>query len=126
MVTDLLAGRRLAGAMVNIVPPGGVANAVAIFTQSTFAQMLGTKTLKLKKVRWRSNAVGAQVWLHIGTGVGAGFLDLIPPIRTLNNMDGQLMETELPSQEAAATITAYPDAFAAGSFDIGVEVEEIG
>jgi len=125
MITDLLKGRRLPGAMVNLAA-AGAANATAVYTQSTFAQQLGTKKLRLKKVMWRANAMGVDTWLHIGTGVAGAFVDLIPPTRIFDNLDDTLTEAELPDVEANATITAYPDAIGAGSIDVGVEVEEIG
>lgn len=122
---DLLAGRRRVGA---VVPNTGavVANAVAIFTQSTFAGMLGHKTMKIKRLKIQSLAVGADTWVHIGTGVGAGFVDAIPPLRLVNNTTDDYAEGDLPQVEFNANITAYPDAGAAGTVNVQVEIEEIG
>lgn len=121
---DLLKGRRLAGAMTNIAA-AGVANAVTIFTLSTFAQMAGTKTVRVKKVNWRINA-GVDTWVHIGTGAGATFVNLIPPVRALNNFEDNLSADVLPDIEATANLTAYADAVGANGVDVSVEVEEIG
>ena len=125
---DLLAGRRRVGA---VVPNTGavVANAVAIFTQSTFAGMLGHKTMKIKRLKIQSLAVGADTWVHIGTGVGGvgvGFVDAIPPLRLVNNTTDDYAEGDLPQVEFNADITAYPDAGAAGTVNVQVEIEEIG
>ena len=125
MVADLLAGRRQVGAVV--VNTGfGTANAVTIFTQSTFAGMLGHKTFKIKRLKVQSNAVGADTWVHIGTGVGGTFVDAIPALRLVNNTTDDYAEGDLPQVEFNANMTAYPEAGAGGTVNFQVEVEEIG
>ena len=122
---DLLAGRRRVGAVV--ANTGfGVANAVVIFTRSTFAAMLGNKTLKIKRLKIQSNNPGADTWVHIGTGAGGTFADAIPPLRLINNTTDDYAEGDLPQVEFNANITAYPEAGAAASVNFQVEVEEIG
>lgn len=122
---DLLAGRRRIGAVVNLAA-AGVANAAPILTLSTFAQMLGTKTLKIKRLKVRSNGVGADTWLHVGTGAGGTYAEGITPLRIINNTTQDFAEGDLPQRELAATITAYPDAVGAGSLDVQIEAEECG
>ena len=125
---DLLSGRRRVGAVVTNTG-NGAANAVVIFTQSTFAGMLGHKTMKIKRLKIQSLAVGADTWVHIGTGVGGvgvGFVDAIPPLRLVNNTTDDYAEGDLPQVEFNADITAYPDAGAAGTVNVQVEIEEIG
>lgn len=125
---NLALGRRRVGAVVNLAA-AGAANAAAILTLSTFALMVGTKTLKIKRLKARSNNVGADTWLHIGTGVGgvgAGFVEAIPPLRIINNTTNDYAELDLPERELAATITAYPDAVGGGSLDVQIEAEECG
>lgn len=119
---DLLAGRRRQGAVTNLAA-AGAANAAAILTLSTFAGMVGTKKLVLKRLKVRNNGCG-DTWLHIGTGVGGAFVDGIPALRVISDTTDDFMEHDLPQVEFTATITAYPDAVAAGSMDVQVEVEE--
>lgn len=122
---DLIAGRRRVGDVTNLAA-AGVANAQPIMAISAGAQMLGVKTFKIRRLKIRSNAVGADTWVHIGTGVGGGWAELIPALRIVNNTTDDYDENDLPTQEFAATITSYPDAVGGGSLDVQVEVEEIG
>jgi hypothetical protein len=125
MTVDLLAGRRRIGAVVNIPAPGGVAAAAAILTLSTFASMVGNKTLKIRRLKIRNNGAG-NGWMHIGTGVGGTFVDAIPALYSIANSTDDYDEFELPEIELGGTITAYAEAFVAGSFDVQIEAEEIG
>lgn len=125
MTVDYLAGKRKQGAVVNLAA-AGVANAAVIFTTSTFAGMQGAKTLVIKRLKIRSNAVGADTWVHVGTGVGGAFVEGIPPLRLINNTTIDFAENDLPQVEFNANLTAFPDAVGAGSVDIQVEVEERG
>ncbi len=121
---DLLTGKRRPGAVVNL-PAAAAVNAVAIMTLSTFASMVGTKTFVLKRLKIRNNG-GPNTWVHIGTGVAGAFADGIPALYSIANTTLDLVENDLPQVEFGATITAYPDAVGAGSFDVQVEVEEKG
>jgi hypothetical protein len=88
--------------------------------------MIGNKTAKLRKLRVRNN-LGGNCWLFIGTGVGGAFVALMPAVFVTNNIDSSWQEFELPAAEAAATITAYPDALpGGGTLDVQLEVEEMG
>lgn len=125
MGSTMLEGIRRAGGVVNLAV-AGVANATAIYTRPTFAQMIGNKTMKIRKLRVRNNA-GGNCWLAVGTGVGGAFANLMPPVFVTNNIDTPWQEVEIPGVEAAATITAFPDVLvAAGSLDVQIEVEEMG
>ena len=121
---DLIAGKRRTGAVTNLAA-AAAANAAAIFAVSNYAAMMGVKTLKIKRLKVRNNNAG-NTWVHIGTGVGAAFVDLIPPLYSIANTTDDYMEYDLPQVETNATITAYPDAVGGGSFDVQVEVDEIG
>jgi hypothetical protein len=121
---DLLAGRRRIGAVVNL-PAAGNAAAVAILTLSTFAGMMGNKTFKIKRLKIRNNAAG-NTWVHIGTGAAGAVVDMIPALYSVANSTDDYDEFDLPQREVLATIMAYPDAVAAGSFDVQIEAEEIG
>jgi hypothetical protein len=94
--------------------------------ESVFASMVGNKTQVLKRIKIRSNGVGADTWVHIGTGVGGAFIDRIPALRLVNNTTDDYVEGDIPESEFAASITAYPEAVGAGSIDIQVEVDERG
>jgi hypothetical protein len=125
MITELLAGRRRVSAVVNVAV-AGIANAQNILVISTFGSMIGTKTFVIKRLKIRNNNAG-NGFVHIGTGVGAGvFVEAIPPLWTIANTTDDYDENDLPQIELAATITFYPDAIGAGSFDVQVEVEERG
>ena len=117
----LMDGPRLAGPRVPLVL-AGVGGALAVWQISTAPTQIGVKTAKLRRVSGRNNAAGTT-WLHIGTGVGAGFVDVIPPLRVVNNMDFVYGEEELPPTEFSADMTAYAEAV---PVDVQVEVEEIG
>ena len=123
-------GFRIAGPVVNI-PAALVANALAVFTLPTVLnppnQTTATaKSLILRKIRWRNNAAGVSV-LSIGTGVGAAFANLVPPIHTINSTDDGWTEAELPAAESFATVTAWVDALVAGgSVDCQIEADVVG
>lgn len=118
-------GYKLQGPVTNLAA-AGVANAVVIFQQSTFGQLVGTKSYILKRVKMMNNALGNQV-IIIGTGAGAGFAQMLPGLATVNNQNEDFIEDDLPEVEFFADMTAYPVALiAAGTLDIQVEVEERG
>lgn len=118
-------GYRLQGPVTNLAV-AGVAAAAAIFQVSAFAQLVGTKSVRIARVFGMNNAAGNTTVL-IGTGAGAGFVGLLTSIFTVNGVGFTIPEEEIPMVEAFADITAYPVALAAGgSIDIQIEVEEIG
>ena len=125
MVIDLLAGRRRVGAVVNLAVPGGNANAAAIWTV-TNAGAVGVKSVTPRRLKVRSNGVGADTWIHIGTGVAGAVVDIIPALRLINNTTDDYVEGDLPAVKSGVTLMAYVDAIAAGSVDVQVEVEEVG
>jgi len=125
METQLDRGVLVPGGVINLAA-AAAANALAIFQVSNFAQQIGTKSFKPRKLRVRNNA-GGDLWLHLGTGAGVGFVDQLPPVRVTNVMDTSWQDVELAGVEFFADMTAYPDALiAGGSVDVQVEVEEIG
>ena len=129
MLAELIRGVSLPGPITNLGAAAVlVANAQAIYTASNLGAAVGTgtKSLKLRKLFVRNNAAGNQ-WLHVGTGAGATFVDAIPAVMVINNLDNNWEEVELPSRELFATITAYLEALVAGgSMDVQLEVEEVG
>ena len=123
-------GIRLQGPVTNLVA-AAVANAVVIFQISAWTiaaggQMVGTKSVIIKRITMMNNALGNQV-IIIGTGAGAGFAVLLPGQVTMNNLTEIIEEGELPEVEAFADITAYPVALVVGgTLDIQIDVEEKG
>lgn len=120
---DLMQNRgvRLQGGVINM-NLAGVANAFAIFQLSNFGQMVGVKTFRLKRIKGIS-AAGANTDIHIGTGVGAFFVPMLPALHTFNGLNFDFVEDDLPEVEFAADMTCYPDI---ANVTVQVEVEEIG
>jgi len=109
-----------------------IANSVVIYQISNWniaagGQMVGTKSIKIKRVTMRNIAAGNAVVI-IGTGLGAAaFVPLMPGLDSMNGLTDEYEEDVLPQVEAFADITAYPVALVAlGTIDIQIEVEEIG
>lgn len=122
MVTELRKGIRRTGP-VTTLGALGVANAAAIYQVSNSANQIGTKTVKLKKIMARTaGAVGDTI--HIGTGAGGTFADLVPAITLVGGFDGEWQEADLPEVESNADITCY--GVAVGAHIVQLEVEEIG
>jgi len=78
------------------------------------------RTVILRKVM-AYNAVNATT-LDIGTGL-APFVNIIPTIRLVNNMDNERTEDEIPEVEVGADLTVQTDVL---GVMVQVEVEEIG
>lgn len=118
-------GVRIQGPVTNlaVIAPAGAA---VIFQVSNFAQLVGTKSVRIKRLLFWNNAAG-NTTVVIGTGVGAGFAQALVPYYIVNGMNLTVEEWELPEVEFFVDITAYPVALAAGgSIDVQVEAEEIG
>lgn len=122
MTTELRKGIRSAGP-VTTLGAAGVANAAAIYEASNFAQQVGTKTIRLKKILARP-AGGVGDTIHIGTGAGATFAALVPALNLVGGLDANWQEFELPEVETTLDITCYGAAIA--NHIVQIEVEEIG
>lgn len=112
------------GPIVNLAA-AAMANAVVVFTIPILAaQLIGTKSAKIRVVHLFNNAAG-NTNVGIGTGVGPGFVALLPALATMNNLED--IYDEIPEVESFANITAYPAALAVGgSIDIQLEVAILG
>ena len=108
-----------AGPVVNLAA-AGTANAATVFALPTSASLLGTFSATLKSVRAKDNGTGGSV-LHVGTGVGGAFVDLVPGITLVTGMDS---ETDLPPIDVFANITAYVTVVGASSVDVQLVVSE--
>jgi hypothetical protein len=122
---DLAKGTRVAGNVVNLAAAGTGA-AVSIFQQSNWANQVGTKSFRIKRLKIRNNAAGSN-FVRIGTGVAGAFADRIPPLMSINNQTDDWGEGDLPEyvfvQDCTVCLAAL---LAGGSIDVQVEVEEIG
>lgn len=108
------------GPVTNIAAPGA-ANAAAVWTLSAAAQRVGVTSVRLKHLRVRANAIGANVFFQLGTGVGGGYADLVPPMMLIDNFENDF---DLHDVEAFATVTGFPAVLPAGSVDVQLTVEE--
>jgi hypothetical protein len=127
MDTSLVEGYRVSGGVVNVVAVTA-ATAATIFRVSNYADQIGTKSFKLRKLTIRNNGAG-NGFVHIGNGTVApapAYVDRIPPVYTLTNQSQTWETPEIPLFESFIDVTAYADAVGAGSFDIMIEGEEIG
>lgn len=115
-------GVRLQGDVVDM-DAAGIATAFTIFQVSNFAAQVGTKTFRIKRIKGL-NAAGADTLIHIGTGQGAGvFVPMLPPLLTINGMNFDFVEFDLPEVEFSVDMTCYP---VIATVTIQVEVEELG
>jgi len=113
------------GPIVNLAAIGAAA-AVVIFTIPILAgQLVGTKSVKIRRVNLYNNAAGNT---QVVIGIGVPCVALLPALDSLNGLfDSYGPETDLILAEAFADITAYPVALAAAaSIDIQIEVEICG
>jgi len=118
-------GVRIPGPVTNLAAIG-VANAAVIFQISNFAQLVGTKSVIIKRIKMWNNAAG-NTTVIIGTGVAGAFVQLLVPLYIINGMTDDYPEGDIVEAEAFLDITAYPVALlAGGSIDIQIEVSEIG
>ncbi len=123
-LTELTRGIRLQGAVVNLAA-AGQANAATLFALSA-SPLYGARTFRIVRIKVRNNVAG-DCWLQIGTGVAAGYTDSIPPLRSLNGLNQDFVEGDLPNVLFTATMTGFPATLpGGGSLDVQVEIEEIG
>lgn len=125
MLAELGKGVILQGAVTNFAAAGN-ANAAAIFQLSNWANQMGNKSFRLKRLLVVNNAAG-NTYIHIGTGAAGAVVDAIPALLSLNGLNTVFGEDDLPDVEFFADMMAYISAVAAaGTVDIMAEVEELG
>lgn len=131
LLSGVETGRRLTSPITNLAV-AAIANSVVIYQISNWTiaaggQMVGTKSVIIRRVKLRNNAAGNQI-VVIGTGLGAvAFAAIIPGLDSMNGLNDDYVENDLPAVEVFADITAYPIALVAlGTIDIQIEVEEQG
>jgi len=116
------------GLIVNLAAAGAAAS-VLVFTVPVLAnQLIGLKSLKIRKVMLRNNAAGNTTVLLGNGAVGVGIPAILPALDSLNNLTATyIVEQDFPEVESFANIVAWPVALAvAGTIDIQLEVAVIG
>jgi len=109
------------GPVVNL-PTAGAGGSRVVFTIPVLVgQLVGVKSVKIKKVILFNNAAGNTSVL-IGNGaVGVGIPVLLPALTSMNGLED--IYDNLPEVESFANITAWPAALVAGSsIDIQLQV----
>lgn len=116
------------GAIVNMAA-AAPAGSVLVFSIPVLAnQLIGVKSVKVRKVMLRNNAAG-NTTVTLGNGaVGVGIPAILPALDSLNNLTASyVVELDFPEVESFANIVAWPAALAvAGTIDIQLEVAVIG
>jgi len=110
------------GPVIPLVP-GGAATSLLVFAIPVLAgQLVGLKSVKIRKVILHNNAAGNTTVL-IGNGaVGVGVPALLPALDSLNNLtDSYTADADFPEVESFADIVAWTVALA-GTIDIQLEV----
>jgi len=109
------------GPVVNL-PTAGAGGSRVVFTIPVLVgQLVGVKSVKIKKVILFNNAAGNTSVL-IGNGAaGVGIPVLLPALTSMNGLED--IYDNLPEVESFANITAWPAALVAdGSIDIQLQV----
>ena len=114
------------GPLVNLVP-GGAATSLLVFAIPVLVgQLVGLKSVKIRKVILHNNGAGNTTVL-IGNGaVGVGIPAILPALDSLNNLtDSYTADADFPEVESFANITAWTVALA-GTITCQLEVAVIG
>ena len=116
------------GPIVQIVV-AAVAGALVVFTIPVLAnQLLGVKSVKIRKIMLRNNAAGnTAVSLGIG-GAGVGIPAILPAFDSMNNLtDTYVADDDFPEVEVFADISVWAAALvAAGTIDVQLELAVMG
>lgn len=121
MITDLKKGIRRNSAIAVV----GAAASVLLFQISNYANQVGNKSFKLRKIHVWNAAAGALPFT-LGAGAAGAYVAATPAFATVNNMDTLWEEEDLPDVEWAADMYVQAPAWAVGALNIQVEVEECG
>lgn len=129
MLLNTREGIVVTGPVVPLVA-GGVGGALVVFTIPVLAgQLIGVKSVKVRKVMLRNNAAG-NTTVSLGTGgAGVGIPAILPAFDSMNGLtDSYNADDDFPEVEVfAATIAAWAAALAVGgTIDVQLEVVVIG
>ena len=105
---------------------GAAAGALVVFTIPVLVgQLIGVKSVKVRKVMLRNNAAG-NTTVTLGTGgAGVGIPAILPAFDSINGLtDSYVVDTDFPQVEVfAATISAWAAALGVGTtIDVQLEV----
>ena len=114
-------GVRRVGPVVPIVVAAN-AGGLPVYQQSTFAAQVGTKTLRIKRIKG-VNLAGANTFLHIGTGAAGVIVDVLPPFWIIDTLNFDYPEWDIPEVEVNADFMAWAVAV---PVTVQIEVEELG
>ena len=116
------------GPVIQLVA-GLVAGALVVFTIPVLAgQLIGVKSVKIRKVMLRNNAAG-NVAVSLGTGgVGIGIPAILPAFDSMNNLTDNYGPDDFPEVETFLNICAWGGVVfvAGGTIDVQLEVAIIG
>lgn len=116
------------GLIVNLAVAGAAASLLVFSVPVLANQLIGLKSLKVRKIMLRNNAAGNTTVLLGNGAVGVGIPAILPAFDSLNNLTATyIVEQDFPEVESFANIVAWPVALAvAGTIDIQLEVAVIG
>lgn len=103
----------------------GAAGSLLIFTIPVLVgQLVGLKSVKIRKVTLHNNAGGNTTVLIGNGGVGVGIPALLPALDSMNGLtDSYTAENDFPEVESFANIVAWPATLAVGgTIDIMLEL----
>ncbi|MFY9259576.1 MAG: hypothetical protein WAO71_03605 [Gallionella sp.] len=92
-----------------------------LYIQSTGGTI--ARTVILRKVMCFSPLAVGNVYVDIGTGLAAAFVNIIPTIFVVSGFHENLMEWEIPEVEVNGDLTVQADVL---GVMVQVEVEEVG
>jgi len=113
---------------LNVAGPGAGGSLVVFTIPVLLGQLVGVKSVKIRKVLLHNNAAGNTTVL-IGNGIaGVGIPVLLPALDSFNGLtDPYTVDADFPEVESFANITAWAVALVAlGTIDIQLEVAIIG
>ena len=110
------------GPVVPLVPGGAAASLVVFTIPVLVGQLVGVKSIKIRKVILHNNAAGNTTVL-IGNGIaGVGIPVLLPALDSMNGLtDSYSADADFPEVESFANIVAWTPALA-GTIDCQLEV----
>ena len=116
------------GPVIQLVA-GGVGGALVVFTIPVLVgQLLGVKSVKVRKIMLR-NTAGGNTGVLLGTGgAGVGVPAILPAFQSMNRLiDTYTADDDFPEVESFANISAWCVALVAlGTIDVQLEVAVIG
>lgn len=106
----------------NIITVAAAATPETLYQRTTGGQ--NPRTVILRKVMVYNNT-GANAVVRIGTGLGAGFANIIPNLYSINLFDNEWIEDDLPVDEVGVSADLTVQSSVLG-VQVMCEVDEIG